>query len=83
MGSFGLEEGRGGGIRAPAVSGVVGRFGTGTTHANAVLLVSDGYTVGKGIHLSVNIYKHASLKQMQNHHASTSNLVFVNCYSKH
>lgn len=31
VGSFGLEEGRGGGTRAPAVSGVVGLFGTGTT----------------------------------------------------
>lgn len=30
VGSLGLEEGRGGGTRAPAVSGVVGRFGTGT-----------------------------------------------------
>lgn len=27
VGSFGLEEGRGGGIRAPVVSGVVGLFG--------------------------------------------------------
>lgn len=27
VGSFGLEEGRGGGTRAPAVSGVVGLFG--------------------------------------------------------
>lgn len=34
MGSLGLEEGRGGGTRAPAVSGVVGRFGTGTTKVN-------------------------------------------------
>lgn len=35
VGSLGLEEGRGGGTRAPAVSGVVGRFGTGTTQRNA------------------------------------------------
>ena len=34
VGSLGLEEGRGGGTRAPAVSGVVGRFGTGTTPRN-------------------------------------------------
>lgn len=32
VGSLGLEEGRGGGTRAPAVNGVVGLFGAGTTH---------------------------------------------------
>lgn len=39
MGSFGLEEGRGGGTRAPAVRGVVGRFGTGTAQVNVTGLV--------------------------------------------
>ena len=34
VGSLGLEEGRGGGTRAPAVRGVVGLFGTGTTRKN-------------------------------------------------
>lgn len=34
VGSLGLEEGRGGGTRAPAVNGVVGRFGTGTARTN-------------------------------------------------
>lgn len=34
VGSLGLEEGRGGGTRAPAVNGVVGLFGAGTTHTN-------------------------------------------------
>lgn len=33
-GSFGLEEGRGGGTRAPVVSGVVGLFGAVITQKN-------------------------------------------------
>lgn len=32
MGSLGLDEGRGGGMRAPVARGVMGRFGTGTRH---------------------------------------------------
>lgn len=35
VGSFGLEEGRGGGIRAPVVSGVVGLFGAVITQKQA------------------------------------------------
>lgn len=34
VGSLGREEGRGGGTRAPAARGVVGRFGTGTAQRN-------------------------------------------------
>lgn len=37
VGSLGLEEGLGGGIRAPVINGVVGLFGTGTRQRQAFL----------------------------------------------
>ena len=40
-GSFGLEEGRGGGTRAPVVSGVVGLFGAGITQRNTFVLLEE------------------------------------------
>lgn len=39
VGSLGLEEGRGGGTRAPAVNGVVGLFGTGTKERSMFSLI--------------------------------------------
>lgn len=42
MGSLGLEEGRGGGTRAPAVNGVVGLFGAGTAHRDDVFSLVRG-----------------------------------------
>lgn len=38
VGSLGLEDGRGGGTRAPAARGVVGRFGAGTKQKKNILV---------------------------------------------
>lgn len=47
VGSLGLEEGRGGGTRAPAVNGVAGLFGAGTTHRHRQMrsLVRGGWKI--------------------------------------
>lgn len=68
VGSFGLEEGRGGGIRAPVVSGVVGLFGAVITQKHAFDWLEEKKESGNKYMICVHIVQvffpnHASYMQ--------------------